>query len=368
MNEQVKKEVPLYYSIYSDLKEKIIHEELREGDKLPYERELCETYQVNRITVRKALELLVKEGFVEKQPGRGSFIKLRDISAEVKANSNTPHNKFLFAMYNNDNDINSNPFSQNISLFSAIEQECKLDNNVLFYATLDEQSDLSSLVSENNFAGIFFVSYIPEHILAECVQMNIPAVCINNRHTSIISVVPENERGTYEAVKYLQSRGHKRIAIMLGKENYYSTNERFKGYSAAMYSFGQSADARCILEGGWTFEGARKAVFEMLDSFLAVELPTAIFCCSDGMAIGAMDALKERGFSIPKDISIMGFDDIQQSEQAFPRISTVSVDIKHMAELAVEKIMSNGQSASRKAYVMQIPTELIIRQSVGEVK
>ncbi|MDR2572288.1 MAG: substrate-binding domain-containing protein [Oscillospiraceae bacterium] len=272
-------------------------------------------------------------------------------------------------MFNNDNDINKNPFSQNMQLFYATEQMSKQNQCSLIYATLDEKSNLDDLIKGNNIAGMLFVSYIPPHVLEQCVKAKIPAVCVNNRYTEIISIAPENERGSFEAVRYLQSKGHKKIAIILGKPNYYSTSERFRGYSAAMHLAAQNVDPRYVLEGDWSFDGAREAIFSMLDKVPRDELPTAIFCCSDAMAIGAMDALKERDFSIPNDISIMGFDNVQQSEQVYPRLSTVSVDIAQMAELVMEKLLSsNYDDIRKKGYIIQLPTELKLRQSVKEIR
>lgn len=359
----VKKTV-LYRMIYEDIKGKILGQEYVDAEQLPFERELCEKYKVDRVTVRKALDLLVSDGLLEKRPGLGSFVK-SPIPNGITHQSDLRN--ILFVMSNNSNDIKNNPDAFNSQLFHALEHECRLSGYSLFYSVLDDQASLNGIINGNSFAGILFVSYISQHILEQCVQMKLPAVCINNRFSNMISIVPEDERGTYDAVRHMQDQGHRKIGIMLGLENYLSTVERSRGFNIAMHDMNLKVDPRHIMEGDWTFDGARKAVFKMLDACRKDELPTAIFCCSDMMAIGAMDALKERDISIPKDMSIMGFDNISQSEYIYPRLSTVAVNIDLMAEIAVEKITSCNDEAKGRSYVIQIPSSLKIRHSVGKI-
>ena len=358
------KKTILYRMVYDELKHKILERVYADGEKLPFERELCEEYKVDRITVRRALDLLVADNLLEKRAGLGSFVKSPILGMHMQPSKSR---NILFVMSENENDINNNPLAFNSQLFHAIEQECRVNGYSIFYAVLDGQSSMQSLINGNDFAGVLFVSYIPKHLLEQCVQMKLPAVCLNNRCDSLISIVPEDERGAYEAVKFLQEKGHRKIAIMMGAREYYSTKERFRGYCAAMFDMALNIDPRYSLEGDWTFDCARKSIFKMLDTVPEADYPTAIFCCSDMMAIGTIDALKERGVSVPREISVMGFDNIQQSEYVYPRLSTVSIDVKLMAELAVDKIINHSQEAPPRGYLLLIPALLEIRQSVGEI-
>lgn len=358
------KKKKLYRMIYEELKNKILTRVYANEEMIPFERELCEEYGVDRITVRKALDLLVADGLLEKRAGLGSFVKTP--VSDVIYNQSTSRN-ILFVMLKNLNDLNNNPSAFNAELFYSIEQECRSRSYSLFYSVLDEQNNLGSLINGNHFAGIIFVSYVPKHILDQCVQMRLPAICLNNRHENLISIVPEDEKGAYEAVNYLQSQGHRKIGILLGRREYYSTVERFRGYNAAMHDMSLQIAPRWILEGNWTFDGARNAIFGMLDALTPEELPTAIFCCSDIMAIGAMDALKERDLSIPGDVSVVGFDNVQQSSYVYPRLTTVSIDVRLMAELAVEKISLYKAGAEPRGYLILIPAAIEKRQSVREI-
>ena len=354
----------LYRMIYEDQKEKILKGIYAPGEKIPVERELCDMYQVDRITVRKALDLLVSDGLLEKKAGSGSFVK--SSVSQILSEQNQSHN-ILFVMSKNSNDINSNPSAFNSELFYAIEKVCRQKGYSLFYSVLDEQGDLLSLTNGNSFAGILFVSYVPNQILDQCAEMHLPAICINNRHDTLLSIAPEDERGSYTAVKYLQSEGHRKIGILLGLPHYYSTRERFRGYSAAMSEMGLEIEERYILHGDWTFDSAHNAVLAMLNSLERDQYPTAIFCCSDIMAIGAIDAIKEKMLSVPDDISIVGFDNVQQSGYITPKLTTVSVDVNLMAELAVEHIRSSKEKPAAKGYMILIPSALEKRQSVHSV-
>lgn len=359
-----KKKRPLYRTIYEDQKDKILNGVYVDGEKMPFERELCDEYNVDRITVRRSLDLLVADGLLEKRPGLGSFVK--SSITDMLLRQNLSHN-ILFVMSKNSNDISNNPSAFNSELFYAIERECRSKGYSLFYSMLDNHGDLSSLTNGNSFAGILFVSYVPKQILDQCAQMHLPAICVNNRHESLISIVPEDERGSYEAVKYLQSEGHKKIGILLGREEYYSTQERYRGYKAAMRDMMLDIDAHHVLNGDWTFVSAHNAVFDMIDTLELSQLPTAIFCCSDIMAIGAMDAINEKKLAVPHDISIVGFDNVNQSNYVSPRLTTVSVDVKLMAELAVEKICSFSEGTAIKGYSVLIPAILEKRQSVVSI-
>ena len=281
--------------------------------------------------------------------------------------SQSSSRNILFVMSENMNDVNNNPSAFNSELFYILEQECRNKSYSLFYAVLGDQNNLAALINGNHFAGIIFVSYVPKEVLDQCVQMRLPAICLNNRHEKMVSIVPEDQRGSYEAVQYLQEQGHKKIGIILGKREYYSTIERFTGYTAAMLNNSLEIDSRCVLEGEWTFDGARNAILNMLDSIPKEELPTAMFCCSDMMAIGAMDALKERNISIPREVSVMGFDNVQQSNYVYPRLTTVSIDVKLMAELAIEKLSLHDEEADPRGYLILIPAVLEKRQSVAEI-
>ncbi len=352
----------LYRTIYEEQRKKVLTGEYADGERMPYERELCDQYQVDRITVRRALEMLVADGLLEKRAGLGSFVRSPQAAAPVRA----PSRNILFVMAKNTNDINSNPSAYNSELFYAIEQECRQKNYSLFYAVLDQNGDLNSLLNGNSFACLLFVSYIPPAILDSCAEMGLPAICLNNRHPRLISIVPEDERGAYEAVQYLQSEGHQRIGVMLGRAEYYSTRERYRGYCAAMRDAGLAMDQQLVLQGDWTFEGARAVLLERLDQSEPAQLPTALFCLNDMMAIGAIDALRERGLRVPEDMSVMGFDNVRQSTYIAPRLSTVAIDVRLMARLAVEKIADAG-SASAAGYLIMIPAVLAARQTVRKI-
>lgn len=351
-----------YRAIYEDLKAKIVNREYGDGEMLPVERKLGEYYGVDRITVRRALELLVEENLLEKRAGLGSFVKGPQMAGWVQQEDSR---NILFVMARNQNDVSSNPSAFNSELFYAVEREARQRNLSLFYAGLDEQEDFSQLVNGNSFAGILFVSRIPDGVLGQCAQVGAPAVCINNRHPELLSVVADDERGVYGAVEYLRRQGHERIGIVLGMREYYSCQERYRGFRSAMRDANFELRPDYVLAGDWTFDGARRATLQMLDALPPRELPTALFCCSDLMAIGAMDALKERGLHIPEDISVMGFDNVQQSSYVYPRLTTVSVDVKLMAALAVEQLLSLRERQLPGGYAVYVPTALVERQSVA---
>jgi DNA-binding LacI/PurR family transcriptional regulator len=352
-----------YRAIYEALRSDIRSGVYRDGDRLPYERELCEHHQVDRITVRRALDLLVADQLVEKRAGLGTFVQL----AHTGAHTAEPARQVLFIMAKNSNEIGSNPSAFNSELFYAVEQACRLKNIALRYAVLDQEEDLAGLLGGSRPTCLFFVSSVPVRVLDRCVALNLPAILLNNRDKRMISIVPEDERGAYDATAFLLDNGHRKIAALLGRAGYYSTKERQRGFCAALHDAGLAVNPDWLLSGDWTFAGAHLAVLSMLDRLALEQWPTALFCHNDIMAIGAIDALRERGLSVPEQISVIGFDDVQQAVYITPRLTTIAIDVRLMARLAVDHI-ADAVAGTDTRYLIVIPAALVQRQSVQPPK
>ncbi|MNJ69888.1 putative HTH-type transcriptional repressor ExuR [compost metagenome] len=99
----------------------------------------------------------------------------------------------------------------------------------------------------------------------------------------------------------------------------------------------------------------------LLDS--GEELPTALFCSNDDMAISAMEAFAERGISIPEDLSIIGFDDVQLAARVNPKLTSVRLPMEEMSKAAVDTIIRLCNGEQRGFSTFSLPTRLVIRDS-----
>jgi LacI family transcriptional regulator len=207
-----------------------------------------------------------------------------------------------------------------------------------------------SLVEREGNLGIFHKENLP------FIVMN--SKCVDKQDTYIDC---DNTGGAYEATKHLLNLGHKKILHLRGPENSTNAEERYKGYKKALADGGIPLRKDLVIGAGFIEENAYREVLR-LSNENNVDF-TAIFAANDGMAIGAMRALKEKGYRLPEDISIAGFDDIPMSGYIEPALTTVSQNLyeigRKSAEILIEKIETKDET-SRSSI---IPTRFILRKS-----
>lgn len=133
------------------------------------------------------------------------------------------------------------------------------------------------------------------------------------------TVHADDEHGAFDAVTHLVDRGHRRIAMIQGPPG--AGGKRNNGYLRALQTADITADAALIASAEWTRAGGALAARALLE---ITDRPTAIFCANDLIALGAMDSARARGMSVPDDLSLVGFDDIEAAAMVSPALSTVS--------------------------------------------
>lgn len=159
-----------------------------------------------------------------------------------------------------------------------------LGSRLPFDASKEEQRNLPPMVMANEFAP----------------ELELPTVHIDNLTAA------------FNAVNYLHELGHQRIACIAGPEEMPLCHYRLQGYVQALRRSGMTVDPHYIARGDFTYEAGANALEQLLS---LPQPPTAIFCHSDVMALGALSMAKRRGFRVPDDLSIIGFDNI-----AFSRV------------------------------------------------
>lgn len=192
----------------------------------------------------------------------------------------------------------------------------------------------------------------------------IPYIVINMRVTDpeVNCIYIENEEGAFNIVEHLIKLGHKKISAIAGSRGVQAAEERLDGYRAALNKYGLLTTAS-IIGGNFNKMAAYRETLKLLD---LSEKPTAIFASSDDMAVAAIKAIKEKGFRVPEDIAVVGFDNRPFAEDMEPKLTTVDQPIAEMGRLAV-KILSNIISGKKEVKVVKIAlkTKLIIRESCG---
>jgi LacI family transcriptional regulator len=200
--------------------------------------------------------------------------------------------------------------------------------------------------------------------LKEVVESDIPCVLVDIpvHSNSVGYVTTDNALGAKKAVEHLASLGHKHIGMINGHEDAFVSQERLNGYREALKECGLSFRSEWVVSGDFEEKKAEKAAREFLNRHKEV---TAIFCASDLMALGALKACKELGLHVPKDISIVGYDNIVLASYSSPNLTTVGQEVYQIgyqaADLLIE--MLEGKETNTKRY---LDTKLIIRESTAK--
>ncbi len=198
---------------------------------------------------------------------------------------------------------------------------------------------------------------------ADCLQIlsGLPVIMINNAHNVPIwsSVQVDNVTSSKEACQHLLELGHTRVAHIAGPACLWDSEERRRGYEQALDDYGIGVDPSLIVAGDSLPMGGMEAMRRLL----ALEHPpSAVSCYNDVTALGAMRASRGCGLSIPDDISIVGFDDIDLAAYLETPLTTVAQPKHRMGEKAVRMIMELVAGAEQVADCV-LPGRLVIRDS-----
>jgi LacI family transcriptional regulator len=139
-----------------------------------------------------------------------------------------------------------------------------------------------------------------------------------------------------------------------------ATEERRRGYFAALAAGGLTPSPDLVVEATFDVAGGRAAAALLLDM---PEPPTAIFAFNDPLAIGAIQAAQARGFSVPRDLSIVGFDDTDEAELVTPALTTVRQPLAEMGRLGVSLLARLLENRRLEALHVELATQLVIRDS-----
>jgi LacI family transcriptional regulator len=172
-----------------------------------------------------------------------------------------------------------------------------------------------------------------------------------------------NWQGAHRAIRYLLDLGHRRIGFIGGDPELASAEERMAGYCDALAEAGIAFDSALVAAGNFRYSGGLQAAQKLLD---LAERPTAIVAANDFSAIGAIEAIRGQGLSIPEDISIIGFDDIPQAKWLRPALTTVRqplVEMGHRATQLLLRMLASDEDAPALVEHVLLDTELIIRES-----
>ena len=176
------------------------------------------------------------------------------------------------------------------------------------------------------------------------------------------TVSAANLSGADQATSHLLELGHRRIGVITGPRGVLATEERRRGYFAALAAGGLTPSRDLVVESTFDTAGGRAAAAELLD---LPEPPTAVFAFNDLIAVGTVQAAEERGLRVPRDLSIVGFDDTDEAERVTPHLTTVRQPLAEMGRLGVSLLTRLLENRRLEALHVELATQLIIRESTA---
>lgn len=217
---------------------------------------------------------------------------------------------------------------------------------------------------EQRVEGLLYAATWHRAVHVPDIVREVPTVLVNcfDADGSLPAVVPDEVGGGRRATQRLLDAGHTRIGFITLDPAIPASVGRRQGYEEALHAAGVPVDPSLVVAGDATADGGYSAACELLDR---VDRPTAIFCGNDRMAMGAYDAIKERGLAIPGDVAVVGFDN-QELIAAYlrPRLTTVALPFQEMGARGVDMLaaLTAGQPIGTETVTIDCP--LLERSSV----
>jgi len=269
-----------------------------------------------------------------------------------------------------DDDTITNPFYSFV-VQGAIREAIERNYDLLFSyveSTYAGYETLPKIVREKNAGGVLFMRRIEPRMVTDIQALGIPVVAVDEvpRVEGLNSVQIDNRRGGTLAAEHLLRLGHERLAMLVPKRPPRSIEERLEGFRAAFDKLDCpfSRSQNVVQADTLSFWDALEAARQLIEK----QRLTALFCANDEMAAGVLRAAHELGLEVPRDFSVIGFDDILMSNYTDPPLSTIKVVKEHMGRRAMTRLIELVERADSRVKVELAPVELVQRESTGRAR
>jgi LacI family transcriptional regulator len=206
--------------------------------------------------------------------------------------------------------------------------------------------------------AILLITFDGRKEILDLYRANIPIICTDRSNNYFNTIVSDDWSGARLATEFLITHNHKEIVHIAGPDYSRTANVRIQGYEATMRDHGLVP--KIIRSDHYTYEAAYAAMKQLLEE----SIPHAIFAASDLMAIGAIQAIRDRGMNVPKDISIIGYDGEPEYEFSDPPLTTIRQQYEMMGQLAGERLMEVIQRPDSVPVEQLVDVVLVPRKSV----
>jgi LacI family transcriptional regulator len=234
-----------------------------------------------------------------------------------------------------------------------------------------EQAETARHFLQSGLDGVILPPPLSEsmavHSEVTAAAMPMVTVAMGLPHEETLNVRIDDFGAAREMTSYLLKLGHRRIGFIRGHPAMTASSERFRGFAAAMKEAGLDPDTTPVEQGYFTYRSGLVAAERLL---AREDRPTAIFASNDDMAAAAVNIAHRRGLEVPRDVSVVGFDDTMPATTVWPELTTIRQPVADMAEAAIELLMSDlrrGNGGAPRETERVLRHELIIRDSASPI-
>ncbi len=356
-------DLPRHRAIYEELLQEIRSGVYKSGDRLPSEAVLCDRFSASRITVAKAIQGLQREHLVSRRPGSGTYVEAPATSKSLQFGLLIPELGRTEIFEPICQGMTRSPQGKSHSLIwgcSTAKEE-------------DEESSAKQLCEQYIAQGVSGVFFAPlectrskdlanNRIISALRQAQMPIVLLDRCYEIYPDRSPydlvgiDNHRAGYVLTHHLQKHGARRILFAARPNSAFTVNARIAGYFEALREHSSYQGVVCRLDCNDV---------DAVRSMLAKEKPDAIVCANDLTAARLMKTLELLGISIPKDIRVVGIDDVNYAKFLPVPLTTIRQNCAEIGAVAMSVMLERLEQPHRPPRDVLVRFDLIVRQSCG---
>ena len=313
---------------------------------------------VSEETRKQVLDVAEELGYLDKSPKFVKSFANKNICVIIK--------KYYFE---------DNTFYSKIMM--GIGEESRRKGYDIITCLINEtEENIPSCIESKKVCGIIVIGTIEDEYLVKLKNYKIPVVLVD--HTSLLestdSILTDNKLGSFNITKLLIEKGYKDIGFFGDLEYSLSIKERFFGYREAIkkfLKFNNFKEAEVFIEEQSVLYDVEQNIIDKNIEGIKErinrinKIPEAFVCSNDNAAIALISSLKELGYMVPKDIAVVGFDDIVLSSLIEPKLTTVRVEKDFMGRKAVDRLLWRIENKKDPDEKTILSVEVIERDSVG---
>lgn len=250
-----------------------------------------------------------------------------------------------------------------------IEREVKRrDGHLLIHSVEKEAAGkkiLPKFITDNKVDGLLILSHLDLNYLNQLVNLDIPVLLIDHHHPAldVDSVLTDNRKGAYRAVKHILSKGIREIGFIGDVERSPSYSERYEGFVQAL------KEHHIEMNTDWVADNLTETKEELDQYFKGLpRLPECWFCVSDQYGFMVSRILTDYGYKIPGQYSIVGFDDSHYAKLAVPPLTTMAINTKYFAQQSVAQLYKRLEDKKPPFEKILLDTKLVERESLRTQK